>query len=504
MNFQAILNIISLILKYITFVMIAPCLCAIAVKEYDSIFPFVSSLVLSYILYRILRSEKTENSAFNNISRSEALAASLFSWLLFSIIAAIPYLYYGLNFVDSIFEAVSGVTTTGATVLTDFSNYPKTMFFWRSFSQWLGGMGILVLFIAILPSFAIAGRQMFFAESPGASSTESKLTPRIRQTAIVLWTIYCVLTVIEIVILSFMGMDIFEAICNSLSCLSGGGFSPSANSIMKYAHPKFFWTIAVFMFLSGMNFALQYKIYVKRNFKAILKDDEFKLYLAIVFIFSVLIAITLTTHHIYDIKKSIESAFFQVVSIITTTGFVTVDYNEWNLRAKLLLFLLMFTGASIGSASGGVKLLRIVFIIKYLKRQISKIYHPNGVYPIKINKTIVSEDNVKQMISFVIFYYTIFVITAVLMIYIEQNAIIGVSSAIASLGNVGPAFGIVGPMGNFSSIHTASKIIFIFNMLIGRLELIPFLALLHPDFWHWKQLKDFQKNKSLVCFTLFS
>lgn len=495
MNFKAIFNTISLILKYISFLMLVPCLCAVLLKEYESIFPFSAVAVLSYVLYKILKNGEAGNE-FNNINRSEALASVLFAWILISLISAIPFLYYGLNPIDALFEAVSGITTTGATILSDFSQYEnyKTMFFWRSFSQWLGGMGILVLFIAVLPSFAIAGRQMFFAESPGASSTESRLTPRIRQTAGALWGIYSVLTIIEIGILIYMGMPVFDAVCNSLSCLSGGGFSPAADSIMHYAKPKFFWSIAVFMFLSGMNFSLQYKIYVKRNIKAILKDDEFKLYCSVVLLFTIMIALILASHHTYSIKQSIESAFFHVVSIITTTGFVIEDYNNWDIRAKLLIFILMFTGASIGSASGGVKLLRIVFIIKYLKRQISKIYHPNGVYPIKINKTVVSEDNVRQMISFVIFYYTIFVITAGLMVYIEQNAIVGVSSAIASLGNVGPAFGIAGPMGNFSTMHTGTKIIFIFNMLIGRLELIPFLALLHPDFWSMKKNKVSSKQ----------
>ena len=266
---------------------------------------------------------------------------------------------------------------------------------------------------------------------------------------------------------------------------------------MQYGQPKFIWTIAVFMFLSGMNFALQYKIYVKRNFMALFKDDEFKLYFVIVLLFTLFIAVTLIAHNIYGIKEAFEQAFFQVVSIITTTGFVSADYNEWNLRAKLLLFLLMFCGASIGSASGGLKLLRLIFIFKYLKRQVSKIYHPNGVYPIKINRTIISEDNVKQMISFVIFYYAIFAISAVILVYTEQNVVVGVTSAIASLGNVGPAFGIVGPMGNFSSIHTISKIIFILNMLIGRLELIPFLALLHPDFWSFKKINNLHKIKKI-------
>ncbi len=497
MNFRYVFNTVSLIMKYIAIVILVPCICALIYKEYNDCLPFITASLLAYILSFLLKGKEKSGQDINNINRGETLAIVLFSWILFSLLSGAAFLYFGLKPIDAIFESVSGVTTTGATILRDFTIYPKTMFFWRSFSQWLGGMGILVLFIAILPQFAIAGRQMFFAESPGAGSTESKLTPRIRQTAAALWGIYFVLTVIEIFILKFLGMPVFDAVCNSLSSLSGGGFSPAAESIMQYGNIKFVWVVAVFMFLSGMNFALQYKIYVKRNFLSLFKDDEFKLYFTVVLGFTLLIAVTLTTHHIYDIKKSFEAAFFQVVSIITTTGFVSVDYNQWNLRAKLLLFLLMFTGASIGSASGGLKLLRIIFIFKYIKRQISKIYHPNGVYPIKINKVIVNEDTVRQMISFVIFYYTIFALSSVILVFTEQNTIEGVTSAIASLGNVGPAFGIAGPMGNYSAMHNISKIVFIFNMLIGRLELIPFLALLHPDFWSFKKIKNLQKRKNI-------
>ncbi len=497
MNFRYIANTVSFILKCLAVVMMVPVICALIYKEHDAILPFVGASLLAYIFSMVLKGNEKSGEEVNNINKGEAMATVLISWGIFALLASLPFLYFGLKPVDALFEAVSGVTTTGATVLSDFSIYPKTMFFWRSFSQWLGGMGILVLFIAILPKFAIAGRQMFFAESPGASSTESKLTPRIRQTAAALWGIYFVLTVLEIIVLTYMGMPVFDAVCNSFSSLSGGGFSPAENSIMQYGQAKYIWVIALFMFLSGMNFALQYKIYVKRNFTAIFKDDEFKLYAAIVLIFTIMIAATLALHNIYNLKDAIQAACFQVISIITTTGFVSVDYNEWNLRAKLLLFLLMFCGASIGSASGGLKILRIVLIFKYLKRQISKIYHPNGVYPIKINRAIIKEDIVRQMISFVMFYYTIFAVSAVILVYTEQNIVVGVSSAIASLGNVGPAFGVVGPMGDYSSIHTISKIIFIFNMLIGRLELIPFLALLHPDFWSFRKRNNLHKTKQI-------
>lgn len=489
MNLKYILSTVGSILKYFAALLLAPVICAIVLKEYCSAIPFLGVAFISYLLSFLLAGKKKELENFNNINRGETLAVVLITWALFSVLSSFTFLFFGLKPVDALFESVSGVTTTGATIITDFSLYPKTMFFWRSFSQWLGGMGILVLFIAVLPQFAIAGRQMFFAESPGASSTDSKLTPRIRQTSAALWSIYLVLTVLEIIILVYSGMPVFDSICNSLSTLSGGGFSLAQQGILQYGNSKFVWVIMLFMFFSGMNFALQYKIYLKRNFKSIFKDEEFRLYFLIVLIFSSSIALILYKSNMYDLWQSFREALFQVISIITTTGFASVDFNEWNLRAKLILFLLMFCGASIGSASGGLKILRIIFIFKYLRRQVSKIFHPNGVYPIKINRTIIGEDTVRQMISFVIFYYMIFAFTALLLVFIEQNVVVGVSGAIATLGNVGPGFSQIGPMYSYEELHSLSKVICIFNMFIGRLELIPFLAMLHPDFWSYRKIK---------------
>ncbi len=498
MKFNYIFNSVSLILKYIAIVLLIPCICALILHENYACSPFIYTALLSYLLSFILKGKAKSGEELNNINRSEALATVLLSWILFSLLSSIIFLYFGLKPVDALFESVSGVTTTGASVLSDFTIFPKTMFFWRSFSQWLGGMGILVLFIAILPQFSIAGRQMFFAELPGASSTDSKLTPRIRQTALALWSIYFSLTLLEFIILVFMKMPVFDAVCHSLSTLSGGGLSTHPLGMMIYTQAKFIWTIAFFMLLSGTNFALLYKVFVKRNFLALFKDEEFKTYIAIIFLFTLFIAITLTTHNIYDLKDSTQAAFFQVVSIVSTTGFASVDFAQWNLRAQLLLFILMFSGASIGSAAGGVKILRLIFIFKYLRRQISKIYHPNGVYPIKINKAIINEDIVRQMISFVIFYYAIFAVTAVLLTFIEQNSAIGISTAITTLGNIGPGFGsVAGTMGNFGSISDLSKLISILNMLIGRLEIIPFLALLHPDFWTFRKRNNLHNIKKI-------
>lgn len=482
MNLKSVMSILSIIFRFFALVFMVPCICAAVYKDYNSMIPFVAAALVVFILGYLIRSKKDATDEINKINRTEVFTIMICAWVSLCILGTIPFLFFGLKPIDALFESVSGITTTGATILTDFSLYPKTMFFWRSFSQWLGGMGILVLFTVILPQFSVAGRQMFFTEVPGAK--ENNLTPRIRQTAAVLWSLYFSLTLIEAVVLSYMGMPIFDSICTSLSTISGGGFSPKAQSLIEYGQIKYIWTVAIFMFFAGFNFALQYKVFIKRKILSLFRDEEFRVYFLIVLFFTLTIALTLTSHGIYDFARSVRESLFEVLAVITTTGFASVDYSEWNLRAKMFLFILMFTGASIGSASGGLKLLRIIVMFKYMKRQISKIHHPNGVYPIKINKTIISEDAIKQIISFVLFYYGIFAVSAIILIFFEQNTTTGLVSAIATIGNIGPGFGdVIGPMGNYSTLTIPSKFICIFNMLIGRLELIPFLALFHPDFW---------------------
>ena len=494
MNITSVLSIISIILRFFSVLILIPCVFALVFKEYNSAIPFVISSLIALFLSVFISGKGNSADSLNKINRTEVFGVMLSAWGSLVFLGAIPFWYFGLSPIDALFESVSGITTTGATILSDFSLYPKTMFFWRSFSQWLGGMGILVLFTVILPQFSVAGRQMFYTEVPG--SKENNLTPRIRQTAAVLWGIYFTLTILEVMILMFLDVPVFDAICTSLSTIADGGFSPRAESLMFYQQSKLVWTVAIFMFIAGANFALQYMAFVRGKILSLFKDEEFRVYFLVVFCFTVLIAATLTLSNTYPLKDSIREAFFHVSSIITTSGFASVDYNEWNLSAKLFLFMLMFTGASIGSASGGLKLFRLIVIIKYLKCQISKIHHPNGVYPIKINKIILSEDAIKQNISFVLFYYAIFVLTALLITFIEQDATTGVTAAIATLGNTGPGFGdVIGPMGSYSSLTVYTKIICIFNMLIGRLELIPFLALLHPDFWNFKRINACTKTK---------
>ncbi len=471
---------LGLILRCIGLVILAPAAVAIYYNDYSSIVPFVTASFVSIVLSLFFRKKSSTFESLNDIKKSEALFIVAAAWCMFAVIAAIPYYFYGFSVLNGLFEAVSGITTTGATILTSY-DYPHALFFWRSMSQWLGGMGIIVLFIAVLPQFAVAGRQMFFAEAPGP--TEDKITPRIRHTATALWGLYVVLTILEIIFLKLAGMPLFDAFCNSFSSIAGGGFSPNAASIMGYHSTAVVWIVAIFMFFAGTNFSLMYSAFTQKNLLLFWKNDEFKLYFAIIFTFSALIAFVLYAHNSYPPFKAVTDAFFQVVSVIIAAGFGSVDYAKWTLDAKLLLFVLMFVGGCAGSAAGGLKVVRVAFMFKYLRREIARILHPSGVFPIKLNKTIVAPDVGAQMMAFIVFYYVIFAVSAFLISLIEKNTLIGVTGSIATLGNIGPGFGVIGPMGNFDVLHPLSKVICISNMIVGRLELIPFLAMLHPDFW---------------------
>ena len=483
MRLTYIFTSLRLILRCIAIVILVPAAVALYYGDFDSIAPFVTPALISIVLSFIFTPRSNTFESLNDIKKSEALCVVALSWILFGLISMIPYLYYGLSPINSLFESVSGITTTGASILTSY-DYPKTMFFWRSMSQWLGGMGIIVLFIAILPQFAVAGRQMFFAEAPGP--TEDKITPRIRHTATAVWTIYVILTAIEVILLKIAGMPLFDAVCNSFSTLAGGGFSPNAISTMGYHSISICWIMTVFLFCAGINFALMYKIFVNRKISFVIKDEEFVTYCAIVIAFSLLLASVLYFEHTYNFLNSITHAAYQVCSIMSTAGSASADFAQWTLPAKMLLFLLLFCGSCSGSAGGGLKVVRWIILFKYMKKEVAQILHPNAVYPIKINKTIIPTEVVKQIIGFVLFYFAIFVISAIIISLLENSTLIGVTGSIATLGNSGPGFGAIGPMGSFDFMHPVSKMICIFNMLVGRLELIPFLAMLHPDFWNIK------------------
>lgn len=487
MRLNYLANAIGLIMIYIGLVILAPIIAAIFYQEYSSIIPFVCASLISIIMglgFRNLIKDASKLDNLNDIKKAEALFIVAVSWMVFGVISAIPYLFYGIHPLDALFEAVSGITTTGATILTNF-NYPHAFFFWRSLTQWLGGLGIIVLFIAILPQFAVAGRQMFFAEAPGP--TEDKFTPRIRNTASALWKVYAGLTILEIILLMWAKMPGFDAVCNSLSTLAAGGFSPNPESIMGYHSNHITWIVLVFMFFAGASFNLQYKVIVQKNPLLLFKNEEFRTYLFLVLFMSGLIAFSLIINDRYDIFGSITAALYQVISLSTSTGSASADFAQWNFTSKVLLFLAMFMGSCASSAGGGIKMARWLVIFKSMKSELLRILHPNAIVNIKVDNKTVAPEVARQIIVFVFFYFLIFGITAVLITIIEQSTTIGITSSITAIGNIGPGFGkIVGPMGNFASLHMATKSLMVIGMMVGRLELIPFLVFLQPDFWSIK------------------
>ncbi len=487
MRLNYLANAIGLTMIYIGMVILLPIFVALYYQEFDSILPFLTAGIISAgmgFLFRKIVPNATTLENLNDIKKAEALFIVAISWIIFGIISGIPYLFYGISPLNAFFESVSGITTTGATILTHF-NYPHTFFFCRSFTQWLGGLGIIVLFIAILPQFAVAGRQMFFAEAPGP--TEDKFTPRIRNTASALWKVYAGLTLLQIILLKIGGMPGFDAVCNSFSTLAAGGFSPNPESTMGYHSNYITWIILIFMFLAGASFNVQYTAMVKKNPMILLRNEEFRLYFSLVIIMAIFITISLVINTHANVFQGFTDALYQVISITTSTGSASVDFINWDFTSKLLLFTVMFMGSCASSAGGGIKMIRWLICYKAMKSELLRILHPNAVVNIKVDNKTVPPEVSRQIIVYIFYYFCIFVITSIIISIIEHNGAIGLSSSITALGNIGPGFAKqIGPMANFDTLHNFSKSIMIVGMLVGRLELIPFLVMLQKDFWSLK------------------
>ena len=488
MRLNYITNALSIILKDIGWVSFLPILIALYYKDYQSFLPFVVAGIVALFLGFVLNCFGNRGSNFdslNDIKRSEALMIVSLTWITFGLIAGIPYLFYGFSPIDALFEGTSGITTTGATIFTKF-DYPQALLFWRSFTQWLGGMGIIVLFVAILPQFAVAGRQMFFAETPGP--TEDKFTPRVKNTASALWIIYAGLTVACALALWLAGMNPFDAICNALSTLSAGGFSPNEYSIAGYGSNLIIWIIIVFMFLSGTSFVLQSRALTRRNLSLFWKSEEFKVYTTTIFLLALIVGLILFVQQNYSVFHAITASIYQVLSLATSTGSASEDFQLWCFDAKILLFMTMFVSSCSGSAGGGIKITRWILIFKYIKNELYKILHPKAVLTIKIDNRVVAPDVIRQTIFFVLAFFGLWAITVLALTIIEQNFVLGLTVSISAIGDIGPGIGdVVGPMGNCATLKPLSKIIMIFDMYIGRLEIIPFLVLFHKDFWTIKK-----------------
>lgn len=484
-NWKVILHVVgSLIL--INAILMATAIPFVLYYEGDGMLStFIYSCSLTFIVGLFLRLY-TQDNKNDEVKKREGFLIVALGWISMVLFGTLPYVISGWipNISDAFFETMSGFTTTGATILGGESTYkiselPHSLLFWRSMTQWIGGMGIIVLTVAILPMLGIGGMELFVAEAPGP--TKDKIHPRIKETAKRLWVIYLGLTTLETIILLFCGLDFFDAINHALTTNSSGGFSTKDASIAGFNSPAVEYVITLFMFFAGTNFTLIY-FALKRKLNLVFQNDEFKWYvLAIIGITAMLMMF------IYDNYNSIEETFrisiFQVVSMITTTGYATADFMLWSPVVHFLFFLLLFSGASAGSTSGGIKIVRIVLLIKNGLMEFKRRLHPNAVIPVYLNKKPVSNLITYNLLAFIFLYLFIFTIGSFIMAAMGLNFIEAISSVATSLGNVGPGLGNLGPAGSFSEIPEAGKWVLSLLMLMGRLELFTIVLILTPYFW---------------------
>jgi trk system potassium uptake protein TrkH len=416
-----------------------------------------------------------------NTSKKEAYLVVSFSWVIISLFGSLPFYLSGYfsNYTDAFFETISGFTTTGASILSNIESLPKGLLFWRSLTQWIGGMGIIVLSLAILPLLGIGGMQLFSAEAPGP--TADKIHPKVREMAKRLWGIYILLTIAQFALLSLGEMSYYDALCHAFTTMATGGFSTQNDSIAGFSNYSQY-IIVLFMIFAGTSFSLHYFL-LKGKLTRIIKNEEFQLYLAIIVIASIVIATGLYFTGFSGFEASFRLGIFQVVSILTTTGFVTSDYLLWHNGLWIVLLLLFFVGGSAGSTGGGVKVIRILILIKNSVLEFRRLIHPHAIIPVRLNTRPVAESIVFVVISFFLFYVIIFAFGVIFLVFAGLDFVSAIGASASSIGNIGPGLGTVGPVENYAQIPIMGKWVLSFLMLLGRLELFTILIIFSPSFW---------------------
>lgn len=416
------------------------------------------------------------------VRKREGYLIVTLGWLALTFFGTLPYLLSGslTTFPDAIFEVVSGITTTGASVFSDIEAQPKGILYWRSLTQWIGGMGIIVLTVAIFPLLGIGGVELFVAESPGPTS--DKLHPRISETAKRLWLIYVGLTALLVGLLMLGGMTFYDSINHAFAAMATGGFSTYNASIAAFPSPFIQYTLIVFMFLAGNNFTITY-FALKRRFDRVWASDEFRAYLWITLSLCLFVAIQVKLSGHYTWEQAFRDASFQVVSVMTTTGFVSADYTKWNEGLTMLFFILLFVGACAGSTAGGIKIIRHLVFFKNSYLEFKRIIHPRAIIPLKLNGQNVSGRIITHIIIFLLIYLLSFLMGSLVLTFMGVDFLTAIGATATCLGNVGPGIGKVGPVDNFSWLSGPVKLVLSFLMLLGRLELFTMLVLFTPFFW---------------------
>ena len=497
MNYRTVVNVIGFILLFLGLSMIFSVGWALYYND-DINFSrdcmaIIKSMAITIISGSVLI-VGTYSKKKKELSVRDGYAVVTLSWLLMAFFAALPYYFSGTNYIDSFFESMSGLTTTGASIFHDIESLSHGILFWRSFTQFIGGMGIIVFGIAILPLLGFGGVQLFKAEVAGP--TADKLTSRVKQTAKYLWGIYIGLIILETIVLCIQGwildidkLNFFHALCHSFCTIATAGFSTYNASISAFDSSIVTWTIIFFMLLSATNFTLHFVFITKGSFDYF-KNSEFRVYLGLILIISLVFFFNIYKLEIFNNNTLIsgyekfENSVFYATSFLTTTGFSTINYMDWGNSSLIIIFILLFVGGCAGSTTGGVKLIRTLLILKYLRSTIKKLIHPKGVYPIKIGKKEISDNVIQGVLGFYLFYILIFMILSLIVAITANTSFISSLAVSASaIGNIGPGLGIIGPLNNWGNLPDLTKWVTSFCMLVGRLEIFTVMILFSKTYW---------------------
>lgn len=445
----------------------------------EPVFPFLYTALLTGLSGFLLSYFTKKNEEEIIIQQKEAFLSVTLSWIFISLAGSLPYIFSGSipSFTDAFFESVSGFTTTGSSILTDIEILPRSILFWRSLTHWIGGIGIIVLFIIIMPSLREGGYHLFTLES----SFQEKIQPRIRSVGQRLALIYLTLTVSEIVLLLAGGMNLFESVCHAFGTIATGGFSPKNTSIGGYS-PFIQYVIMAFMLLSGTNFIIHYYL-IKKSFSKIKTNDEVKFYYLVVFIIGTIITLILIFKMGKPVEEAFRESFFQVISIVTCTGYATADYLLWPSLGWLILFFAMFLGGSTGSTAGGIKMARHLLIYKNIRRFFRESIHPHAIFPLKLNGNIICESTNKSIMTFIATYLVIYVAGSFLLRLTGLDGATALSAAATTMAGIGPGIGTIGPAANFAHLPDFAKLILTLLMILGRLEIYTVLILFTRNFW---------------------
>lgn len=446
----------------------------------ESADPFILSSAITWVLGLVFSILSKGESNYDVLSKRDACFTVSLTWLIIGILGAFPYILSGTipRFTDAVFESISGFTTTGASVITNVEILPKSVLFWRSLTHWIGGYGIILIVVIILPSLKIGSYQLFTSES---SFTE-KIKPRVREVGHQLLFFYILLTAVETILLMLGKMDLFDSVCHAFGTVATGGFSTKNTSIGYYS-PYIQYVVLIFMILSGTNYIVYYHLF-RGNFKKILSNEELRTYFSLIFLLGTTVTLILLWKNGHNFELTFRESFFQVVSIITTTGFSTSDYLTWPTSGWFILFFAMFLGGCTGSTSGGIKIARHVIMIKSIRTIYKKIFHPQAVLPVRLNKSVIGTFESNHALTFVILYLLTFAMGTTAMIFLGCDLESSAGAVATCLGGIGPGLGVVGPASTYAYLGDLEKIVLMIMMLLGRLEIFTVMVLFTKSFWN--------------------